>query len=73
MKIKSYDSWYEGSHDKKVDSWINSLHPHTQLLESLKNSLVVVEDSLEGLTGTLSKGLEEFSKLHINFNLNLHY
>ena len=60
MRIKSYDSWYEGSHDKKIESWINSVHPNTQLLESWNNLLDVVVDSTKRLTGTLSKGLEEF-------------
>ena len=54
-EFKSYGSWYEGSHDDKVDSWINPLH-HSHFIESWNKLLGVVEDSSKWLEGTLSKG-----------------
>ena len=56
-----------------VNSWIHPPHSHAHLLESWNKLLEVVEGSSKGLIGTLSKGLEELSKLNLNFTLNLNY
>ena len=63
-EFKSFDSWYGGSHDDKVESWINSLHPHTTLLESWNKLLEVVDDSSKGLKGIFLVHSKEFSKLN---------
>ena len=48
-EFKNCGSWHGGYHDDKVYSWINSLHPHTNILESWNKLLEVVEGSSTGL------------------------